>query len=231
MNYDQFRTVWHEALVEAGLMPLPPRPSEAIDLEWFSRTYKITANLGGTQRAAPFYVTATLAWHWEAILAARSATTEEDFLMQVLDRDSYDLDTAQPWLRIDVTLRATLPLDSPLPLPKTSAWRRWVGEVTARLDPILLIEVRDVGDGLVAALSWRGEPEAQLHCASDGRLSLTRVELSAWQGINLPRQWDNPDQLPDPEPDGQLIDFAARVHQALQAWERCLPYLQTPLAA
>jgi hypothetical protein len=180
MNYDQFRTVWHEALAEAGLMPLPPRPSEAIDLEWFSRTYKITVNLDGTQTAAPFYVTATLAWRWEATLAARSATTEEDFLMQVLDRDSYDQDTAQPWLRIDVTLRATLPLDSPLPLPETSVWRRWVGEVTARLEPILPIEGRDVGDGLVAALSWRDEPEAQLHCAPDGRLSLTGVELSAW---------------------------------------------------
>jgi hypothetical protein len=103
--------------------------------------------------------------------------------------------------------------------------------VTTRLDPILPIEGREVEGGLVAALSWRGEPEARVHCEPDGRLFLTGVQLSAWQGINLPRQWDNPDRLPDPEPDKQLIDFASRVRQALQAWERCLPYLQTPLAA
>lgn len=42
MNYDQFRIVWHEALGEAGLLPFPPWPSEAVDLRWMSRTYSTT---------------------------------------------------------------------------------------------------------------------------------------------------------------------------------------------
>jgi hypothetical protein len=57
---------------------------------------------------------------------------------------------------------------------------------------------------------------------------LSRVELSAWQGIDIPRQWDHPDRPADPEPDAQLFDFAQRARRALQVWERCLSYLHSP---
>jgi len=224
MNYDQFRTIWHEALNVAGLMPFPPRPMEAVELDWLSRTYRISVSLRGVQRAGPFYISAGLSWKWDAALAARSATTEEDLLIEVLGQDGYYLVTEQPWLRVDLTLRATLPADAPIPIPDTNAWRRWVAEVTTRLTPLLPIGGKEHEDEL-AALSWRGEPTARLRCDLDGQLYLTGVELSAWQGIDLPRQWDNPDRSPDDWPDAQLAGFASRLRQALQEWEDCLGYL------
>ena len=229
MNYDQFRTIWHEALDAAGLMPFPPRPMEAVELDWLSRRYRISVSLRGVQRAGPFYINAGLSWKWDAALAARSATTEEDLLIEVLGQDGYYLVTEQPWLRVDVTLRATLPMDAPIPMPDASAWRRWVAEVTTRLAPHLPIngmdENEDEDEVGVGSLSWRGEPTARLRCDPDGQLYLTGVELSAWQGIDLPRQWDNADRPPDDWPDAQLADFSSRVHQALQEWEDCLGYL------
>ena len=173
MNYDQFRTVWHEALDAADLLPFPPRPSEAVDLRWMSRTYSIYVSLRGVQRAGPFGINAGLSWNWSAALAARSATTEEDLLMELLGRDGYYLVTEQPWLRVDVTLRAMLPVDSPPPMPDTGAWRRWVAEVTTRLAPLLPISGMDEDEVEVASLSWRGEPAARLHCDPDGQLYLT----------------------------------------------------------
>jgi hypothetical protein len=225
MNYDQFRTAWHEALDAARLLPFPPRPPETVDLHRTSRTYSIRVSLGGVQRAGPFHINAGLSWEWDAALAARSATTEEDLLMELLGRDGYYLVTEQPGLRVDVALSATLPLDSPLPLPDAGVWRRWVTEIATRLAPLLPNDSREHKDGL-EVLSCRGEPVARLRCDADsGRLYLTRVELSAWQRIDLPRQWDDPERMLDPEPDAQLADFVSRVRQALQEWGDCLRYL------
>ncbi len=47
MNYDQFRTLWHEALDAAGLVPSLRHPMEAISLDGMSRTYKTIVVLGG----------------------------------------------------------------------------------------------------------------------------------------------------------------------------------------
>ena len=225
MNYDQFRAIWHEALEVAGLLPFPPFPSETVELRWMSREYSINVSLRSVQRAGPFHIIARLSWKWDAALSARTATTEEDLLVEVLGEDGYYLVTEQPWLRVDVTLRAMLPMDSPLPMPDADAWSRWAAEVTTRLAPCLPIMGMDESEIEPDTLSWRGEPTARLQCDSDGQLYLTRVELSAWQGIDLPRQWDNPDRTPDDWPDVQLADFAGRLHQALQEWEKCLERL------
>ena len=175
------------------------------------------------------YVTASLSWEWDAALAARSAATEEDLLIEVLGQDSYYLVTQRPWLRVDVTLCASLPVDSPIPMPDSSAWRRWAAEVVSRLSPLLPIESEEDDHGLVV-LSSRSNPAARLRCdPNNGELHLTRVELSAWQGIDLPRQWDNPDREPDPWPEAQLADFAGRARQALLVWEDCLGRLHSPV--
>jgi hypothetical protein len=223
MNYDQFRTLFEEALSAAGLMSSLPRPQETLSLEWMSRAYKTIVVLGA-QQARPFYVTATLNWEWDAALAARSATTEEDLLTELLGQDGYYLVTERPWLRVDVTLNATLPRDAPLPMPDSGVWRRWTTEIVSRLASLLPTDSEEDEGGL-RILSWRGEPEARLECDSDGNLFLTGVYLSAWQGIELPRQWDNPDRESDPWPEEQLADFVDRVREALEEWEECLKYL------
>jgi hypothetical protein len=133
MNYDQFCALWHKILDEAGLLELSsrPRPSETIDLGDMARTYRIFVELYRAQRTGPFHVTAELSWRWDALQTARTATREEDVLEELLGRDGYYLVTERPWLRVDVTLRASLPLDSPLPMPGAEAWRRWVAEASS----------------------------------------------------------------------------------------------------
>ncbi len=231
MNYEQFRAIWHQALDEAGLLSFPPRPSESVDLGRMSRTYRISVTPGREQRAKPFHVAAELSWRWDALQSARTETTEEDLLMELLGRDGYYLVTERPWLRVNVTLRAMLPLYAPMPMPDTEAWRRWGTEVAACLDPFLPIEAVETEETeqeeeLEWPLAWRGEPIANVHCDAEGQLYLTAVELPAWQGIELARQWDNPDREWDLGPAGQLVDFSGRLHQALKAWEDCLGYLR-----
>lgn len=228
MNYDQFRTLLHEALGGAGLMPFSIRPTETIDLGCMSRRYSVIVYLSERRQTEPFAVTATVEWEWDAALAARSATTEEDLLTELLGRDGYYLVTEPPWLRVEVTLSAALPWDAPLPMPNGDAWRRWAAEVTERLSLLLPTESEEHEHGL-RVLSSRSEPEGRFRCGPDGQLWLTRVELSAWQGIDLPRQWDNPDREMDEEPDAQLGDWAGRVRRALEEWEGALRYLQSPL--
>jgi hypothetical protein len=225
MNYEQFRTAWHEALTEVGMGSFLSPPTEAVDLGQMSRTYQVYVRAGSSQGVKPFNVTASLSWTWDALQSARTATVEEDVLMELLGMEKRYVDTEQPWLRVDISLSATQPLDSPLPLPSATVWRQWVADVTVRLAPLLPTELGDEEqDRLI--LSWRGEPESRVHYAPDGELYLTGVTLSAWQGIYLPRQWDDPRRECEKRPDAQLVDFAHRVWEALGEWKRSLGLLQ-----
>jgi hypothetical protein len=44
------------------------------------------------------------------------------------------------------------------------------------------------------------------------------VSFDDWQGITLPRHWDDPDKN-DPDPDEALFDFAERIAQAMKCLE------------
>jgi hypothetical protein len=189
-----------------------------------TRTYRTVVERYRLQRAGPFHVTAELSWRWDALQTARTAAREEDVLMELLGRDGYDLVTKRPWLRVDVILRASLPLDSPLPMSGAEAWRRWIAETTARLALLLPTEAEAAGSGMIVH-SWGGQAVARLRCEPDGRLLLTGVEWPAWQMINLVRQWDDSEREPDESTDEELADFVDRVREALQVWESCLQYL------
>ncbi|MBN1978014.1 MAG: hypothetical protein JW918_11500 [Anaerolineae bacterium] len=70
---------------------------------------------------------------------------------------------------------------------------------TGPLPPLLPTDCADTEDPLedgpgLRVLSARDEPESRLRCDPDGGLYLTGVYLPAWQGIDLPRQWDNSDR-------------------------------------
>ena len=110
-------------------------------------------------------------------------------------------------------------------MPATTVWKRWVAELDSRLDPLLLRDVED-HDGRPAVLAWRGELEAEFICQPDGQLAFAAVQVSAWEGITLPRQWDNPDRGYDEEPNDQLADLLGRIAQALQVWDESLQHLQ-----
>jgi hypothetical protein len=222
MNYEQFHTIWHEALAQAGLMSVPPpKPSETIDLAWLSRTYRINVRPGHSQPKDSFSVSASLGWQWDALQDARGTFREEEILTELMGRAASNLNTVPPWLRIDVTLRGSLPFDSPIPIPDPARWQRWTAEVIDRLGSLLPIE-SDMNEHGLKVLSSQSEPKAHLRCNPEGRLFLSGVELSAWQSVDLPRNWD-PDRPLDPDPDKQLFDFADWVRQALQTCEQWLP--------
>jgi len=43
MNYDDFRTLWHDTLKSAGLMTTyPPWPQDMVDLRTMDRAYSLT---------------------------------------------------------------------------------------------------------------------------------------------------------------------------------------------
>lgn len=71
MEYEQFRSIWHEALAQADLMSAPPqKPSEMMDLVGLSRTYQINVALGQRQPVNSFYISARLEWQWDALQAS-----------------------------------------------------------------------------------------------------------------------------------------------------------------
>lgn len=225
MNYDDFRMAWQEALAGARLQ-IWGFTDETIVLRNMARAYRTYVWLGGHPPPVDaFNITAELSWKWDALLSARSETVEEEMLMQVLGEDRRDEPTEPPWLRVNIVLHATRPWGEELPMPTTPVWKHWVVAVEPRLDPLLWRGVEDL-DGRLAVLAWRGEPEARFICQSDGLLALAAVQVSAWEGVTLPRQWDNPDRGYDEEPDEQLADLLGRVAQALQVSEESRESLQ-----
>jgi hypothetical protein len=187
------------------------------------RRYEIYLEPFGVQRAKPFHVTAKLSWRWDVLLTARTRTTEGEVLTEMLGREeAQGVQTARPWLRVDLALHASAPYGQPVPMPTKAARARWVREAMGRLErsaPLIPKEhVRETDDGRLEILAWRGEPEVHAVCGADGELKLESVELSAWQAIELPRQRDDSDGEPEEHPERQLREMLARVRAALDAW-------------
>lgn len=232
MRYEEFKAAWDEALRESRL-PIFGTGEETLDLRSMDRRCQVYVEPFGGQQVVPFHVTATLSWRWRAELTARAATTEEDLLRSLLGRDdAEEIETEQPWLRVDITLTVHAPHGKPLPLPAKSVWAQWVREAMGRLEriePIIPEEnVRETEDGRLAILAWRGEPEVKTICTAEGELKLESVELAAWQAIQLPRQWSGSDREPDEHPHRQLREMFARVRAALHAWMEVMDHLLPP---
>jgi hypothetical protein len=230
VNHGEFKEVWSRALREVDLPSFVARDiNETLDLRTLARTCESYVEPLGGQDAEPFNVTCAFSWVWDALLTARMATTEEDLLTEVFGRD-HGVRTERPWLRVDARLRASLPYGKPIALPSVSVWAAWSHEVMTRLEhiePLVPEETTRTGrGGRLEVLGWQGEPEAELSCGPGGELRVKSVEVSSWQTIELPRQWDNPDREPDPGPERQLHAMFGRVKAALHAWTEALDHLR-----
>lgn len=224
MDYDQFTILWHQILEDVRFPNLHfIRPIETIDTRSMDRNYKVFLMWPETPATQMFGVSAEISWTWDALLSGRFATTEEDMLMQIYGDFGIHEDTEPPWLRVDVTLSAAISLDKRFPLPLLANWQRWVASVYADIDPVLPADDEDDENDL-GLIAWRGEPEAIINLDSQGHSYLQQIRLPAWQGIILPRQWDDPDKG-DPGPDEQLYDLVSRLQQALKIWQESLVYL------
>jgi hypothetical protein len=184
------------------------------------RTYKNYLWWPETPETKAFHVTAEISWVWDSLLSARFATTEEDMLMQIYGDFGIHEDTEPPWLRIDVTLHASISLDERFPLPLLENWQRWAKKVCLELEPFLpgWNESKDKDQD---TLGWHGNPEAEIYFDALGQTFLQAVILRSWRGINLPRQWDDPDKA-DPDPGEELYQFATNIKQALRIWQNSL---------
>ena len=142
------------------------------------RGYSIRLGLGDHQPAKPFTITCKLSWRWDALLSARTASTEEDLLTELHGRDeAADMDTERPWLRVDVKLFAALPWGETQPLSNKFTWRRFVGEVTERVAPLFPVEQVELNAG-TAVLGWCGEPVAKVRCDADDELLLSSPNIA-----------------------------------------------------
>ncbi|MEZ4241311.1 MAG: hypothetical protein R3F59_35175 [Myxococcota bacterium] len=191
MTHEAFLFAWNQALRRSEL-PRAGFATTTLDLEHLDRVSEVrVAPLGG-QFAAPFHVTAGLSFRWSALLTARAATIEEDVLVELLGRpEAGDRDTEQPWVRVDISLCATLPHGKPLPMPAPDRWASWAREATTRLgelEPVVVDEEdSDPESDMFTIGAWQGSPSATFRCEEDGRLALERIELEAWQAIGVPR--------------------------------------------
>jgi hypothetical protein len=224
MDYQEFADLWLEALRQArfpGIHLL--RPIETIDIRSMDRTYRSYLWWPEMPETRMFHVTAEVSWVWDSVLSARFATTEEDMLMQIFGDFGIHEDTEPPWLRIDMSLHASISLDKSYPMPLLANWQRWVEKVSLELESFLPGDNENEGKNQ-AINAWHGIPEAVITFDPQGDTFLQEVSLRSWQGITLPRQWDDPDKT-DPLPGEQLYQFATRLQQALEIWQERLELL------
>jgi hypothetical protein len=230
MNYEEFRTAWDQSL-RASKLPILAEGWETISLSEMERQYRVVVEPFQGQEAPRFLVTAELSWAWDALKTARSRTCEEDTLAELLGSDDAEgTHTAAPWLRVDVTLRASTPCDGLIAMPDASTWATWVKDMTANLErigPLLpMAAIRGATDSPLELLGWNGHPEVVCRCGPDGELKVKMLERSASVIIALPRQWDDSDRDPDDPPDDQLAEFFGRVKASLYAWMQALDHLR-----
>ncbi len=232
MNHESFRSAFEAALRSSGLRVFGLGGEEQLELQKLDRIYRTAVEPIGGQDAEPFFVTAWLSWRWSALQTARANTTEEDVVTEMFGRDDRAaIGTEKPWIRIDITLKATLPYGKPMPMPPPPAMQQWFHETMTRLEQIEPLtpeeQVRDDEDGRLAVLGWQqAEPQVHALCRPSGDLVLDGVELGAWQAIELPRILDDPDHEPDPGPEEQLRAMFGRIRAALAAWMQALDHLR-----
>ena len=231
MNYDEFKTAFIASLKDSGLPIISVAPvEEMLNLRSMDRTCTVYVEPVGRQIGGPFRVTGSISWRWGTLQTARTATTEEDLLTELLGSDEGgEIDTERPRLRVDIQLRAGLPYGKSIPLPDARVWAKWSREALGRLENIERLVTEDVTretpDGRIAILAWQGDPEVKLACNPNGELRLEAISVRAFQGIDLPRHWDDPERETDEGPYEELTAMFQRLKAALYAWGEVMDHL------
>jgi hypothetical protein len=222
MTYDEFKQAWISALRESRLRVFGVDAlRERIDLRATDRLGESVVEPYG--QPEPFTVTARFRWRWDALHSARTATSEEDMLVALFGRETASRPrTHRPWMRVDISLHASLQMDKPMPLPSKATWAVWTRDVIQTLEsraPIIPADTtREVRGGNLEILGWQGDPEAEVLCLRDGELKLHALKIEAWQAIELARKWSDSSRRPDKGVGEQLDQMFVRVDAALRAW-------------
>lgn len=232
MRYEDFKSTWERTL-QSSRLRRHGFTEETLNSRSLDRAYLVRVEPPQGQESNPFHVVAELGWRWTAFHSARSVTSEEDALTELLGRRETP-ETARPWLRVDIKLSATLMYGHPIAMPTPKAWAAWAREVLGRLENIepLLPEarLRERAGRLPEVLAWREEPTLEVQCSPVGELRLAGVSLSAGVALDLPRQWSSSERR-DEEPDDALVELFARLEGALRAWSESVDHLRPTPAA
>lgn len=228
MHYEKLRDLFTRALEEAGLHAFSERPTETIDLSTSRRRWSISV-VAETPRAEPFSVTASIAFEWDPLDSARANTSDDDVVYELFG-DRQDIPKILPrHQRIDFVLRASLPFDSKMSMPRENLWQSWSSSVAERLDPLLTNEAIESDDGDVMVMGWRGNVEIQSECRQIGGLYLTAVSVPSWQAVVLPparegNEVGDADAIAD-----ELEALADTYREALDTWRDCVTELATAI--
>ena len=233
MDYEEFKAELLRALHNSGLQMFPPFPDDTLDLRTAARTFRASVGPVRPDPGSPLTVSGTLSWTWDALQAARTATSEEDLLREVFGTDEAgDAPTDQPRLRVDLKLNASSDWGKGIPMPQQSVWARWGRETRGRLESVerLIAEETAVPlpNGRLGVLGWQGQPTLEVTCDGDGQLRLDSVVVHAFQMIDLPRRWSDSSREPDAHPAGQLRTMFERMRAALHAWGEVMDHLVSP---
>ncbi|MFZ5890013.1 MAG: hypothetical protein ACOY0T_03010 [Myxococcota bacterium] len=231
MDYDCFRAVWNNALLESRLPTIGLHASETLDTRTLDRSHTVYVEPLGCQDARAFHVSATLSWSWHALHTARATTRDDDVLTEMLGRDGAEgLETEKPYIRVDIKLTARAPYGQPLPMPSKAAWANWAPETMGRLETTEPLapnpDTRVNRMGMLEILAWKEQPKVTAVCAPTGDLLLEAVEISAGQIVELPRVRDGSDETPDSGPDDELAELFSRVRASLTAWMQAVDQLR-----
>jgi hypothetical protein len=224
MDYEAFKAAVLEIFDDVGLPAFGAyRVAETVDLRTLDRVCTIRVVPLGDDARDGFFVSGEILWRWRSIHNARTATTEEDFLAEVLGRVGVDhVDTRPTTLRVDIALHGTVDAGRVVPMPAAAMWAAWGREATGRLERIERLAtddvLREVENGRHEILAWQGDPELKVTCTASGDLRLESVKLRVFELVTLPRRWDDPDREIDDGPLDQLAMMARRVKAALVAW-------------
>lgn len=231
VNYDEFKRVFLDILRESRLSTIGHPPNEeVIDLRSTDRKLAVYVEPLDRDIGRPFHVSGKVAFRWSALQEARTRTSEEDLLAQVLGDDARDGETERPWLRIDISIRAGLEWGNGIPMPSPATWRKWSREVLGRLEESARLVggdvVREDAHGHQVVLAWQGEPELKATCNALGELRLESISISAFQGIDLPRKWNDDEREPDEPPNEPLRAMFERLKVALHVWGEVMGHLR-----
>ena len=225
MNYEEFKEQFLEAIHSSKLGLMGLTPTETLDLRTMARSFEAHVEPFDSRREGRFYVNAKISWRWDAALTARFLTCEEHVLSEMLGRDKADVDTEQPWIRIDVRLHiGVMPNAEAFVLPKPQAWSHWVLTVNELLGgPDRLVSGEVTNTGLF--MSWRGQPEVTVMGNEQGQPVVWSINVSAFELVKLPRLWDNPEREPDDDPREQIEAMLGRLERALGVWRESVELL------
>jgi hypothetical protein len=227
VTYEEFKKAWLGAIHHSGLAVFGSEPiREGLDLVQLDRTGETAVELRHGQME-PIVVTARISWRWAASQSARTATTEEDLLIELVGVKSGPRRTEKPWLRIDATLSAALPYGHPIAFPTPETWAAWARATTKQIVALEPKPARST-TGLPPSLKWQGAPAARVRSGADGVLRVERIELDAWQGIALPRRFSDTRRKPDPHPGTALDQMFHRLEHALKLWQHAVVTLLKP---